>query len=276
MLGFELFLEHPAIILGIILLGFPLIYWIGRKPHTPEPALVIMANSSHTPTPETPPKVHPPVVAYKRAYMWSAGEDGEVAFSGVTAYASPYNIVGEAQNQVGFHMYKKLRQALNHPQEGNVFLEVVGSGHVEEHEVGYETTKQRVTQVLVGACNFCEKRPGVMFFLSEGDNPGMWLCTTHSRVVRALKSTLTVANNVRYFRYRKYQRHEYDFATVEALLQENFGHRVVVRSVFHMDPNVPLSQRVKYAPEKLPQFVPLSGMLPKEPEDDLPGSLIIE
>lgn len=92
------------------------------------------------------PKVKPRV-AYKRACV---SEDG---FSGVGVDVR-YGVTSKAIG-LGFHAYEKLDDALTHAQQGDVFLEVLLSGTVREHNKGYIASHQRVLQVISDHCAYC-------------------------------------------------------------------------------------------------------------------------
>lgn len=106
-----------------------------------------------------------PVIAYKRAQLMPPGNRQHTKdFKGVVGYE--YGVSDEAiTTTVGFHAYKSFKAARKHPQRGNVFLEVVLSGYLQDHDLGWTASKQRVLQVIphcsfsvVGTCHKTVRR----------------------------------------------------------------------------------------------------------------------
>jgi len=100
-----------------------------------------------------------PVIAYKRAIL-RAG-DRSKCLKGVIG--KQYSLSSKAELfSPGFHAYRTYKLAQNHPQDGNVFLEVLLSGKVKDHDLGWTATEQRVLQVIphctFGSFSVC-KRP---------------------------------------------------------------------------------------------------------------------
>lgn len=93
-----------------------------------------------------PAKKVPVQIAYKKANLRA----GASHFSGVTH--TRYHADDEAKYGPGFHAYDTFEQALAHPQEGNVVLEVLLSGKITKMDLGYIATKQRVLQVMPHKC----------------------------------------------------------------------------------------------------------------------------
>lgn len=101
-----------------------------------------------------------PQVGYKRAWLCMPDE-GTIAFRGV---ASPHLYTCDEEhvrNTVGFHAYYSLENALKHTQDANIYLEVLGTGKVGVHELGYTSTHQRVLQLVIGDCGGCESNQAV-------------------------------------------------------------------------------------------------------------------
>jgi hypothetical protein len=112
-------------------------------------------------------KLDHPVIAYKRA-MLLLPTLGKRAHDFKGVYGSSYGVVDRATSSIGFHAYEDFKRARSHPQAGNVFLEVVMSGDVQEHKLGWTATEQRVLQVIPH-CGFsvtghvCRFRPNKYF-----------------------------------------------------------------------------------------------------------------
>lgn len=94
------------------------------------------------------------IIAYKRAIMTELQVvDNSQALvhldlTGVTGFE--YASDADARDSsIGFHAYRNIHEAINHPQRANVVLEVLLSGDVDVHGLGYEARHQRVLQVLI-------------------------------------------------------------------------------------------------------------------------------
>lgn len=100
-----------------------------------------------------------PVIAYKRAIL-RAGDHSKClkgvigkrySLSSKAAFLSP-----------GFHAYRTYKLAQNHPQDGNVFLEVLLSGKVKDHDLGWKASEQRVLQIIphctFGSFGVCKRQ----------------------------------------------------------------------------------------------------------------------
>jgi len=104
------------------------------------------------------PKVKPRI-AYKRASI------SEIGFSGV-GVPTGYGVASRTISR-GFHAYEKLEDALTHPQQGDVFLEVLLSGTIQEHNKGYIASRQRVLQIISHNCVYC-RSSGTHFAKDSG------------------------------------------------------------------------------------------------------------
>lgn len=118
------------------------------------------------------PKVRPRI-GYKRARVVDSG------FAGV-GVDYIYGVASKAHG-LGFHAYEKLEDALNHAQAGDVFLEVLLSGTIREHNKGYIASRQRVLQVISDRCLYC--RSNGTHFVKELDHP-FFLCGFHAAVAK--------------------------------------------------------------------------------------------
>jgi hypothetical protein len=105
-----------------------------------------------------------PRIGYKRAFL-RLELFGDEHFAGVVGHK--YSVDAEAINGVGFHAYSTLAKALKHPQKGDVFLEVLLSGVVTDHEDGYVATHQRVLQLITERCDACERGASYFGLYSE-------------------------------------------------------------------------------------------------------------
>lgn len=116
-----------------------------------------------------------PQIAYKRAWLLGDGFRGVVGKN--------YGVDEEAEGP-GFHAYKSFESALNHPQPGNVYLEVLLSGVIAEHRLGYTASHQRVLQIITGSCVSCE-RPATYYSItvtSGGERQPIFVCRKHAVV----------------------------------------------------------------------------------------------
>jgi len=129
--------------------------------------------------PPRPPTVESRI-GYKRAWLKSD------SFRGVLGI--PYN-VDESTNGRGFHAYYSFSDAFNHPQDGNVYLEVLLSGDIREHDLGYIASHQRVLQVIAGDCRDCN-RPATNYWFDPEDGAEaapVFLCRHHARLPNRVK-----------------------------------------------------------------------------------------
>jgi hypothetical protein len=101
-----------------------------------------------------------PKIAYKRATLLLNRSGDDQHLRGVVGLT--YSPDEDAEG-VGFHAYERLVDAQNHPQQGNVILEVLLSGNIEEHDLGYIATHQRVLQVIPDSCSYCGLQPTHFF-----------------------------------------------------------------------------------------------------------------
>lgn len=101
---------------------------------------------------------------------------------------------------LGFHAYGDLNQALDHPQEGNVLLEVLLSGVVEEMEDGYVAEHQRVLQIIPYRCDDsnCQLLP-THFAYMKGQELS-FVCSLHAAPVKALHKTARVVSAIPFVR----------------------------------------------------------------------------
>lgn len=134
-------------------------------------------------------------IGYKRA--WLEGD----SFKGVVGI--PYDVDEEA-NGPGFHAYSTFRDARYHPQAGNVYLEVLLSGYIQEHDLGYTASHQRVLQVIAGDCSESDcKLPATHYFLDPRptvEPAPLFLCQRHSRLpsrIKARRSVQRLSNQLR-------------------------------------------------------------------------------
>jgi len=126
-------------------------------------------------------KLDHPAIAYKRAMLLPPTlVKREHDFQGVVGQS--YGAVDRATSSLGFHAYEDFKRARKHPQTGNVFLEVALSGNVQEHDLGWTASEQRVLQVIPH-CSFsitghvCRSRP-TKYFTVQGQL--YFHCTFHS------------------------------------------------------------------------------------------------
>lgn len=135
-----------------------------------------------------PPKQTSAKIAYKKGFLLPGGGH----FKGVMG--GRY-LADDAKNpgSRGFHAYTSFQKALAHNQEGNVLLEVLLSGDMDEMEDGYVAERQRVLQVIPYQCqdSMCALIP-THFSHMEGEE--LWfLCPVH---VVPLKATHKAARLV--------------------------------------------------------------------------------
>jgi hypothetical protein len=148
-----------------------------------------------------------PRIGYKRAFL-TPQSHGDQHFRGVVGHT--YGVESDASNRYwGFHAYESFAKAYKHPQQGNVFLEVVLSGHVKEHEDGYIASHQRVLQVIPDTCYRCSRQT-THFALTTDPDPTsqmLFVCAIHKPLtsvsVRAMNffkkfdNEILTATNVR-------------------------------------------------------------------------------
>lgn len=99
-----------------------------------------------------------PKVAYKRAFLLASSHDEKRYFAGV-ANIKGTNYAPDADakpGSPGFHAYERFADAATHVQKGNVILEVLLSGNIEEHKLGYIAQHQRVLQIIFDQCALCK------------------------------------------------------------------------------------------------------------------------
>lgn len=124
--------------------------------------------------------VHPPKqisakVAYKKGFLLPGGGHFKGVMGGHYSADDSKN-----PGSLGFHAYTSFHKALAHRQEGNVLLEVLLSGDMDEMEDGYIAERQRVLQVIPYKCedSQCALIP-THFSHMEGEE--LWfLCPVHA------------------------------------------------------------------------------------------------
>lgn len=100
-----------------------------------------------------------PVLGYKTAKLVGVTLDDsegivDMRLSGLLGFEYGVKDSTTKRGYKKFNMYSDVSAALGHEQDwGDVFLEVVGSGEVEEHELGYTAQHQRVLQVAFLECS---------------------------------------------------------------------------------------------------------------------------
>lgn len=115
------------------------------------------------------------VIAYKYANLATAK-----TFRGVSGGGS-YSAVEESSSGPGFHGYRTKELAQQSPYGGDVLLEVLLWGNVQELELGFVGSNQRVLSVAAavsGANGRKIRRPKVMVAINRGDGKnvcGHWL-----------------------------------------------------------------------------------------------------
>ncbi|WP_181273654.1 hypothetical protein [Brevibacterium oceani] len=133
----------------------------------------------------------PGVVAYKKAdirqlrIIYGEQERIHLELRGVTG--TPYIADDEATSRQGFHAYRELSEARSHAQDGDVLLEVLISGEVDDLDKGFVATHQRVLQVLVDTdrADVARRHPALRRLLGHG-----WIDQHGTRIVVApLRST---------------------------------------------------------------------------------------
>jgi len=118
-------------------------------------------------------------IAYKRAILRLHND--EKPFTGVTGHG--YGVDDDAAGWIGFHAYDSLAQALKHPQEGNVYLEVILSGTIGEYQDGYVASHQRVLQVIPDGCNFCGSK--AYYYMDDTVNEALLFACKRDRLALA-------------------------------------------------------------------------------------------
>ena len=97
-------------------------------------------------TQQTPPKI-----GYKQAFIKLSKIDAEtktlnIMYQGVVG---KFYSGKDEKLKHRFHMFNSFDKAEKHSQQGNVILEVLSYGLIEEYELGYISTGQRVLQIIV-------------------------------------------------------------------------------------------------------------------------------
>lgn len=94
-----------------------------------------------------------PLIGYKQANIDLMGHDP--VLTGVSAMIDyGFREQHESLNQPGFHSFSSFTDAVEHVQTGNVILETLVYGQVKVHELGYESTGQRVLRMFF-TCKDC-------------------------------------------------------------------------------------------------------------------------
>lgn len=187
---------------------------------------------------ELPPKPKPkpkPVIGYKVAIF--QGIDYDRPFSGVQG--THYSAVDQMQRGTpGFHLYQEFEDAKDHPQPGTVYLEVIGYGEINVMGVGYMTSKQRVTQIIVDGCEV----PGCSYSATGWvDGLSAWMCSAHGALAKRVAGGWL------------------PFDALEKKLERMQGTRIAVRSL-----NGPKTKGLfkRYAQkDHIDIFVPLAELL---------------
>lgn len=123
-------------------------------------------------------------IAYKRAYLRLHND--RQPFKGVTGHG--YGVDDDARGWIGFHAYDSFAQALKHPQEGNVYLEVVLSGTIGEYQDGYVASHQRVLQVIPDGCGFCKRK--AYYYIDDAIEDELLFTCKRDHVVMSAASVL--------------------------------------------------------------------------------------
>lgn len=116
-----------------------------------------------------------PRIGYKQAFLRPWHDPSENIFQGVIGVG--YGVVSSTQS-VGFHAFRNFSDAANHPQKGNVILEVLLSGVIQDRALGYISTEQRVLQVIPEGCSICHGTPD--FFVHRDGLSIYFLCRMHA------------------------------------------------------------------------------------------------
>ena len=145
-----------------------------------------------------------PVIGYKYASLpileWDGKKITDIQFCGVTGTC--YDADDEQSSSSGFHMFKDMRKAVDHFQQGSVLLEVIGYGDVKHYSEGTETSHQRVLQVILDECIYCDS-PATGIWLDDYEEAEP-VCKRDSRGARGAylplsklsKQTWEVADDV--------------------------------------------------------------------------------
>lgn len=124
-------------------------------------------------------------IAYKRAYLLGPGQHNDRYFQGVSGFKG-YKPVDETdKHDHGFHAYKDFKRAKHHVQEGNVLLEVLLSGDISEHSLGYTSTKQRVLQIIADDCIECATE-STHFVYEAALNRIVFTCKKHRKIAEGI------------------------------------------------------------------------------------------
>lgn len=124
---------------------------------------------------EQAPEELKPVIGYKRSIMTIDKVDKknniiDVHFEGVSNAGRSYSMESvRAPHTPGFYMYnlKNINRAKTHEQWGNVMLEVLGYGAIDEYDKGYITEKQKVLQIIVDKKNIREDPTTIAFLIKN-------------------------------------------------------------------------------------------------------------
>lgn len=138
-----------------------------------------------------PPKQTSAKVAYKKGFLLPGGGH----FKGVMG---GYYSADDVKNpgSIGFHAYSDFDKALAHSQEGNVLLEVLLSGEMDEMEQGYVAERQRVLQVIPYQCedSSCNLLPT---HFSHMENDQLWfLCPVHVLSLKGIHMGARLYNSI--------------------------------------------------------------------------------
>lgn len=122
-----------------------------------------------------------PQVAYKRAFLLSQSTYSRPNyFKGVTG--TQYGPDEDAENGHGFHAYDSFEKARNHPQRGNVLLEVLLSGGITQYSLGAVAEHQRVLQIIVERCSVCDRQ--ATHFIHKSGEELLFMCPLHTGISR--------------------------------------------------------------------------------------------
>lgn len=136
-----------------------------------------------------PPKQTSAKIAYKKGILLPGGGHFKGVMGGHYSADDSKN-----PGSLGFHAYRSFHKALAHDQEGNVLLEVLLSGDMDEMEDGYIAERQRVLQVIPYRCqdSMCALIPT---HFSQLEDEKLWfLCPVHVVPLKAIhKAALLVS-----------------------------------------------------------------------------------
>lgn len=100
-----------------------------------------------------------PMIGYKTANLAGItlaanGDIVDVKFKGLTGTEYRVKDATKKYGHQKFNMYSTVEKALEHEQNwGSTFLEVIGFGNVEKHQLGYTSQNQRVLQMAFLECS---------------------------------------------------------------------------------------------------------------------------